>query len=59
MDWFWFGLVTQRTRAYESHRDIQRGLLLGVTYKKVDVGAYFFNPDDEEPTFVIAVGLSF
>ena len=59
VDWFRFGLVTQRTRAYESDRDIQRGLLVGVNYKKLDVGAYFFNPDDEEPTFVISVGLSF
>jgi len=59
VDWFRFGLVTQRTRAYESDRDIQRGLLVGVNYKKLDVGAYFFNPDDEEPTFVISVGLNF
>ena len=59
VDWFRFGLVTQRTRAYESDRDIQRGLLLGVNYKALDVGAYFFNPDDEDPTFVISVGLSF
>jgi hypothetical protein len=59
VDWFRFGLVTQRTRAYESDRDIQRGLLLGVSYKSLDMGAYFFNPDDEEPTYVISVGLSF
>jgi hypothetical protein len=59
VDWFRFGLVTQRTRAYESDREIQRGLLAGVNYKNLDVGAYFFNPDDEEPTFVFSVALSF
>jgi hypothetical protein len=59
VEWFRFGLVTQRTRAYASDRDIQRGLLLGVSYKTLDLGAYFFNPDDEEPTYVISVGLSF
>ena len=59
VDWFRFGLVTQRTRAYESDRDIQRGALAGLTYKNVDLSAYFFNPDDDKPTFVIAVGLSF
>ena len=59
VEWFRFGLVTQRTRAYETDRDIQRGLLLGVSYKALDVGAYFFNPDDEDPTYVISVGLSF
>ena len=53
-----FGLVTQRTRAYESDRDIQRGLLVGVSYRKLDLSAYYFNPDDEQPTFVIAVGLT-
>jgi hypothetical protein len=59
VDWFRFGLVTQRTRAYESDRDIQRGVLVGFNYKKVDLSAYLFDPDDEEPTFVTAVGLSF
>jgi hypothetical protein len=59
VDWFRFGLVTQRTRAYESDREIQRGLLVGVNYKDLDIGAYFFNPDDEEPTLVFSVGLSF
>ena len=59
VDWFRFGLVTQRTRAYESDRDIQRGLLAGFTYKTVDVSAYYFNPDDDKPTFVIAVALDF
>jgi hypothetical protein len=59
LDWFRFGLVTQRTRAYQSDREIQRGALVGFNYKKMDASAYFFNPDDDEPTFVIAVGLSF
>jgi len=59
VDWFRFGLVTQRTRAYASDRDIQRGLLVGFSNKKVDVSAYLFNPDDEEPTFVVAVALNF
>jgi hypothetical protein len=59
VDWFRFGLVTQRTRAYQSDRDIQRGLLFGFSYKKVDVSAYLFDPDDDEPTFVVAVGLNF
>ena len=59
MDWFRFGLVTQRTRAYESDRDIQRGLLVGFTYKKVDLSAYLLDPDADTPTFVFAVGLDF
>jgi hypothetical protein len=59
VDWFRFGLVTQRTRAYESDRDIQRGVLVGFNYKQVDLSTYLFNPDDDATTFVIAVGLNF
>ena len=58
-DWFRFGLVTQRTRAYQTEREIQRGALVGASYKRADVSAYYFNPDDDEPTFVLAVALSF
>ena len=59
VDGFRFGLVTQRTRAYESDREIQRGALVGVSYKNLDVNAYVFNPDDEDPTFVLGVALNF
>ena len=59
VDWLRFGLVTQRTRAYDTDRDLQRGLLVGITYERLDVTTYLFNPDDEDPTLVIAVGVSF
>jgi hypothetical protein len=58
MDWFRFGIVTQRTRAYESDRDIQRGFLIGFSWKEMDVAAYVLNPDDE-PTFVVAFAVGF
>ena len=56
---FRFGLVTQRTYADQSGRDIQDGALVGFSYRKVDVTGYVFNPGDDEPTFVIAVGVRF
>lgn len=59
VDWFRFGLVTQRTRVYETNRDIQRGLLVGFSSKKLDLTTYVFNPDDNKPTVVVAVALSF
>ena len=34
VDWFRFGLVTQRTRVYKTDRDIQRGVLAGFSFKK-------------------------
>ncbi len=57
--WFRFGMVTQRTRAYQADRDIQRGLLVGLSYKKVDFTTYVFNPDESSPIVVLAVGVNF
>jgi hypothetical protein len=59
IDSFRFGIVAQRTRAYESNRDIQRGLLVGFTFKDLDLTAYVFNPDDGDPIVAIALRLSF
>ena len=56
--WFRVGLAGQRTRAYDSDLDIQRGPFVGFTYKMLDVAAYAFNLD-QEPTVVIAVRVTF
>ncbi len=56
---FRFGLVTQRTRVYQTDRDIQRGPLVGFSFKNVDVTGYVFNPDDDKATFGLAVALTF
>ena len=56
---FRFGMVTQRTRVYQTEREIQRGLLAGFSYKNLDVAGYVFNPDDEKPTFVLSMALTF
>jgi hypothetical protein len=54
-----FGLVTQRTRAYQAERDIQRGVLAGVTFEQVSVTGYLLDPDKSHPTFVLTVALTF
>ena len=59
VDWFRFGLVGQRTRVYQTNVDIQRGLLVGFSYKKMDFTTYVFNLDQARPTFVLAIGLTF
>lgn len=58
-DWVRFGFVSQRTRAYESDVDIQRGFLVGFSCRKASVTTYVFNPDESKPTVVVAVALSF
>ena len=59
VDWFRFGVVGQRTRAYRTDVDIQRGLLVGFTYKEMDFTTYAFNLDQDKPTWVFSVGVSF
>ena len=58
-DWFRFGLVTQRTRVYQSDREIQRGLMAGFSVKRANFTGYVFNPDEDKPRFVFAVEVSF
>lgn len=55
VEWFRVGMVTQRTRAYQTERDIQRGVLVGLSYRNVEVTTHVFNPDDSAPTVVVAV----
>jgi len=59
VDWFRVGLVTQRTRLYDTQRDIQRGVLVGFSYKRVDFTTYVFNPDASRPTIVLGLGVGF
>jgi hypothetical protein len=54
-EWFRFGVAAQRTRAYQTDRDIQRGVMVGFTYKRFDVACYVFNPDEPKPTAVVAL----
>ena len=58
-EWFRVGMVTERTRVYETTRDIQRGLLVGITYKNLEATTYVFNPDDSRPVVVLAIAFSF
>ncbi|HTQ61062.1 MAG TPA: hypothetical protein VMI32_12595 [Candidatus Solibacter sp.] len=59
VDWFRVGLVAQRTRAYHTKFDIQRGLLVGFSRKKVEFTTYIFNPGWSDPTLVFEVRWSF
>jgi hypothetical protein len=59
MDWFRVGLVIQRTQVLHTGVDVQRGFLAGVTYKRVTLRGYVFNPDERSPTIVLAAGVRF
>jgi hypothetical protein len=59
LGWFRTGLVSQRTRAYHTELDVQRGLLAGFSHKRVDFTIYIFNAGWTDPTVVLALGFKF
>jgi len=59
VDWLRVGAVVQRTRIDESELDIQRGFLIGLSYKRVELTAHVFNPNKNKPTYVMAVSVGF
>ena len=58
-EWLRAGVVTQRTRVYQTERDIQRGLLVGVSFKHIEGALYFFNPGSDDHFTVVSFGVSF
>ncbi len=59
VEWFRFGLVTQRTRFSGGGNDPQLGVLAGCTVGAVDLNAYVLNLEEDKPTVAFSVGLSF
>ena len=59
VDWFRAGVAMQRTRVYRSDREVQWGPMAGFAFWHLDLSAYVFNLDDEEPTLVFAVAATF
>ncbi len=58
-DWFRLGLVAQRTKAYQTSLDIQRGFLVGFSHKKMNFTTYVFNAGWTDPTTVLSIGFEF
>jgi hypothetical protein len=52
------GVVAQHTHVYQTDREIQRGLLVGLSFGRGELTGYVFNPDDRTPTVVIALRAS-
>ena len=58
-DWFHAGLVAQRTRAYHTPLDFQRGFSVGFSHKNLDFTTYVFNAGWTDPTVVLALSFTF
>jgi len=59
VDWLHAGLVSQRTRAYQTELDVQRGISAGFSYNNVDLTTYVFNMGWTDPTFVLSLRFTF
>jgi hypothetical protein len=58
-DWFHAGLVSQRTRAYHTDLDVQRGFSVGVAHKRMDFTTYLLNAGWTSPTVVLVLSFGF
>jgi hypothetical protein len=58
-DWLEVGFASQRTRAYRTGLDVQRGPFVGFSYGIWSMTVYVFNPGWETPTVVGALAASF
>jgi hypothetical protein len=66
VDWFHFGGVAQRTKAFQTEIDVQRGFFVGFHKKvgpdhkqKVEFTTYIFDPGSNSTTVTLEVGWSF
>jgi len=59
VQWFTLGYVVQRTRAYHTPLDIQRGPMVGFTHKKLNFTTAIFNIGETDPTVDFSVGYNF
>lgn len=58
-DWLQVGFAAQRTRAYETGLDVQRGPFIGFTWKNVTLTVFAFNGDEQPPTWVASLSVAF
>ena len=59
VEWLRVGIAGQRTRVYGGDRDIQRGPFAQVTWSRITIGGYWFNPGSNEQVFVGMIGATF
>jgi hypothetical protein len=58
-EWLQLGVVGQRTRAYGGDRDFQRGPFAQLTFGRVTIGGYWFNPGTSDQVVVASIGATF
>ncbi len=59
VEWFRFGISSQRTRAHGNGLDIQRGPFAQLAWGRVTIGGYWFNSGSNEQVFVDSINATF
>jgi hypothetical protein len=59
VEWLRVGIVGQRTRVYGGDRDFQRGPFAQLTWERLTVGGYWFNPGSNAQVFVGLISVTF
>jgi len=59
--WHWLraGIVAERTRVFHTVREVIFGPLLGFSFWRLDLTAYWFQPGGIDQTFSVTLGVSF
>jgi hypothetical protein len=57
-NWLRVGLMAERTRAFQTSLDVQRGFLVGISRTKWESTVYIFNAGFTDPTVVLELGLN-
>ena len=57
--WLRVGIAGQRTRLYGGDREFQRGPFAQVTWSRITIGGYWFNPGSNDQIFVGMIGATF
>jgi hypothetical protein len=57
VEWARAGLAVQRTKVIQTRFELERGLLVGLTYRHLSATAYWFNPGSEDAYTVFSLGV--
>ncbi|MEJ8847800.1 hypothetical protein [Variovorax rhizosphaerae] len=59
VEWLRVGLAAQRTRVYGGSREVQRGPFAQVTWRRMTIGGFWFNPGSKDQVLVTSIGVAF
>jgi hypothetical protein len=59
LEWLGVGIVTQRTRAYETDREMERGVFARFSGGRLNGTLYWLNPGSDDDVAIVSFGVEF